>query len=76
MDTPGFGDSEGKERQEALVDEMMDVLNNKIVTAGAIVLHIKGKGFSRINHAMHSTLKTMTALFGRGVWDKLIINIG
>jgi predicted RNA-binding protein with RPS1 domain len=76
VDTPGFGDSQGKEVQETLIEEMMTVLNQEIQTAGAIVLHIKGRGFTRIDNAMHNTLKTMTALFGSGVWRKLIINVG
>jgi GTP-binding protein EngB required for normal cell division len=76
VDTPGFGDNKGTEEQERLVDEMMDVLNTKIITAGAIVFHIKGAGFSRIDHAMHKALRTMTTLFGSGVWKKLIFNIG
>lgn len=76
VDTPGFGDSQGKEVQEKLIEEMMKVLNTEIQTAGAIVLQIKGQGFARMDNAMHSTLKMMTALFGSGVWEKLIINIG
>ena len=76
IDTPGFGDSSGKETQEQLLDEMMEVLNIKIKTAGAIILHIKSRGFTRIDAGMHAMLKQMTSLFGSGVWNKLIINIG
>lgn len=76
VDTPGFGDSGGRDVQNKLISDMMEILNHEIKTCNVIVLAIKSAGFNRIDASMHTMLQQMTALFGNSVWDKLVINIG
>ena len=43
VDTPGFGDSEGQETENELIDEMLDVLKNTVKEANALVLLLNGE---------------------------------
>ena len=54
----------------------MNILNTIIRTASAFVLQIKSRGFTRIDDSMHAMLRELTSLFGEGIWEKMIINIG
>ena len=70
VDTPGFGDSD--DEMEALIEEMMDVLNNKIGEADVIVLLLKGTS-TRFSAGLQIMLKRMTSIFGSKWWDNVVI---
>merc|ERR1712223_490865 len=70
VDTPGFGDSD--DEMEALIEEMMDVLNNKIGEADVILLLLKGTS-TRFSAGLQIMLKRMTAIFGSKWWDNVVI---
>merc|ERR1712223_1859138 len=70
VDTPGFGDSD--DEMEALIEEMMDVLNDKIGEADVILLLLKGTS-TRFSAGLQIMLKRMTAIFGSKWWDNVVI---
>ena len=70
VDTPGFGDSD--DEMEALMEEMMDVLNDKIGEADVILLLIKGTS-TRFSAGLQIMLKRMSAIFGSKWWDNVVI---
>ena len=55
---------------------MMDVLTEIVKKCDVFLLTIKTAGFNRIDEAMHNMLHQMTALFGKHVWSKMVINLG
>ena len=42
VDTPGFGDSDGKEENVRLLDEMLYVLNNNVKQTNTILILMRG----------------------------------
>ena len=78
VDTPGFGDSDDRSEKDAAlrIEEMLSFLSSEIQTAGAIVVQIKTKGFPGIDKSIKDIFRTMTRVFGRDVWSKMIINFG
>ena len=70
VDTPGFGDSD--DEMESLMEDMMDVLNNKIGEADVILLLLKGTS-TRFSAGLQIMLKRMTAIFGSKWWDNVVI---
>ena len=72
MDTPGFGDSDNDD--EALVEEMMNILANVVVHADTIVLLFKGTE-TRFNASLQSMLKIMTQIFGVDWWNYVVIGV-
>ena len=56
VDTPGFGDSEGKDEENDLIDGMMNFLKNNVTEANAIILLINGKG-ERFDYAYQQTIR-------------------
>ena len=56
VDTPGFGDSEGHETENTLINEMMNVLKNTIKGANALVLLLNGEQ-ERFDYAFQQTIR-------------------
>ena len=61
VDTPGFGDSDGSDN--ALIQEMMDILDNELGDANVIVLAIDG-ATPRFSSGLYDMLRQMSAIFG------------
>ena len=78
VDTPGFGDSDDRSEKDAAlrIEDMLSILSSEIQTAGAIVVQVKTKGFSRMDKSIKDVFRTMARVFGRNVWSKMIINFG
>ena len=72
VDTPGFGDSDNDD--EALIDEMMDVLKNVIEGCNGIVLLINGEE-ERFDASLQQMMREMQALFGEDFWNYTIIGV-
>ena len=72
VDTPGFGDSDNND--EALTEEMMNILANVVVHADTIVLLFKGTE-TRFNASLQSMLKIMTQIFGVEWWNYVVIGV-
>ena len=62
MDTPGFGDSDGSDN--ALIQEMMDILDNELGSANIIVLAIDG-ATPRFTSGLYDMLRQMSSIFGK-----------
>ena len=56
VDTPGFGDSEGQETENELIDEMLDVLKNTVKEANALVLLLNGEE-ERFDYAFQQIIR-------------------
>ena len=56
VDTPGFGDNEGNEIENALITEMLNVLKSTIKGANALVLLLNGEQ-QRFDYAFQQTIR-------------------
>ena len=56
VDTPGFGDSEGPDEENNLIDGMMNFLKNTVKKANAIVLLLNGEQ-ERFQYAFQQTIR-------------------
>ena len=56
VDTPGFGDSQGHETENALINEMLSVLKSTIKGANALVLLLNGEQ-ERFDYAFQQTIR-------------------
>ena len=72
VDTPGFGDSDNND--EALIEEMMNVLANVVVHADTLVLLFDGRE-TRFDSSLQSMLKIMTQIFGTDWWNYVVIGV-
>jgi len=72
VDTPGFGDSDNEDG--VLIDEMMNVLNQNVVSANVILLLLKGTE-TRLGGELQQMIREMRALFGEQMWDNLVIGV-
>merc|ERR1712215_424750 len=72
VDTPGFGDSDNED--EALIEEMMDVLANKLVHADTLLLLVNGQT-TRFTAGLQTMLKRMTLMFGQDWWDYVVVGV-
>ena len=72
VDTPGFGDSEGKDNQ--YIEEMMDVLDNKLGYANSILLVLEGS-VPRFSNSLYAMLRQMTSIFGETWWDFMMVGV-
>ena len=70
VDTPGFGDSSGKDNQ--YIQEMMDILDNKLGYAHTIVLVLEGST-PRFSSGLEDMLKQMSSIFGETWWEFMMI---
>ena len=61
VDTPGFGDSDGSDN--ALIQEMMDILDNELGDTNVIVLAIDG-ATPRFSSGLYDMLRQMSSIFG------------
>ena len=62
VDTPGFGDSDGSDN--ALIQEMMEILDNELGSANIIVLAIDG-ATPRFTSGLYDMLRQMSSIFGK-----------
>jgi len=72
VDTPGFGDSNNDD--EALIEEMMNILANVVVHADTLVLLFNGME-TRFDAGLQSMLKRMTQIFGVDWWNYVVIGV-
>ena len=72
VDTPGFQDTD--EDTEELIVEMMNILNNDVETADAIVLTID-QGTPRFTPGLEEMLDELESMFGKIMWNNTIIEI-
>ena len=72
VDTPGFGDSEGRDNQ--FIVEMMDVLKNDLGYTNIITLVIEGST-PRFGEALYNMLRQMTSIFGNEWWDFMVVGV-
>ena len=72
VDTPGFGDSSGRDNQ--LISEMMEVLKDTLGYCNAIVLAIDGNT-PRFTSGLTDMLKQMSSIFGEKWWDYMIVGV-
>jgi len=72
VDTPGFGDSDNED--EALIEEMMNILANVVDHADTILLLFNGE-LPRFDASLQSMLKTMTQIFGVDWWNYVVIGV-
>ena len=72
VDTPGFGDSDNDD--EALIEEMMNILANVIVHSDTLVLLLDGR-LTRFNASLQNMLKRMTQIFGGDWWNYVVIGV-
>jgi hypothetical protein len=57
-----------------LMDEMLKVLKEQIVTANALMIVVKGTE-TRIDAALQLMLRELKALFGNDMWHHVIIGV-
>ena len=72
VDTPGFGDSNGNDNQ--YIEEMMNVLDNKLGYANTILLVLEGS-VPRFSNSLYAMLRQMTSIFGETWWDFMMIGV-
>lgn len=72
MDTPGFGDSSGRDNQ--LIMEMMEVLDGQLGHANIIMLVIDGNT-PRFTSGLSDMLRQMSSIFGETWWDFMMIGV-
>jgi len=72
LDTAGFGESEGKEKE--LVEEMVSILDNTENHADIILWVIKGTD-SRFFAEFEKLNKRLSATIGIGWWDNVVISV-
>ena len=72
VDTPGFGDSD--DEMDELIVEMMDILNNDVETADAILLTID-QANTRFTDGLEKMLDELESMFGKRMWNNTIIEI-
>ena len=67
VDTPGFGDSEGNEIENALITEMLNVLKSTIKGANALVLLLNGEQ-QRFDYAFQQTIRYHSVILCCSYW--------
>jgi len=72
VDTPGFGDSSGNDNQ--YIQEMMDILDNKLGYAHIILLVLEGST-PRFSSGLEDMLKQMSSIFGETWWEYMMIGV-
>ena len=72
VDTPGFGDSDGSDNQ--LIEEMMDVLDDKLGYTNIIVLTLDG-ATPRFTTGLQNMLRQMSSIFGDTWWDFMMVGV-
>ena len=72
VDTPGFGDSNGNDNQ--YIEEMMDVLDNKLGYANTILLVLEGS-VPRFSNSLYAMLRQMTSIFGQTWWKFMLVGV-
>ena len=72
VDTPGFGDSDGNDNSQ--IDEMTQVLKDKVKGANALMLLINSEQ-QRFSASLQQMVREMQALFGEMFWKNAIIGV-
>jgi len=70
VDTPGFGDSEGRDNQ--FIDEMVDVLVHHVNTTNVFLLTFNAAE-PRLDEGIKRMIREMEMLFGYKFWDNVIL---
>jgi len=70
VDTPGFGDSEGRDDQ--FIDEMVDVLVHHVNTTNVFLLTFNAQE-PRLDDGIKQMIREMEMLFGYKFWDNVIL---
>jgi hypothetical protein len=74
IDTPGFGDSDGRDENIRLLAEMLDVLENDVKQAHTLLILLRGD-MTRFSFAFQQTISMMKAMFGETFWDNVVIGV-
>ena len=72
IDTPGAGDSKGKDYQHAI--EMVKMLEGTIKTINLFVIMLKGTD-RRFDSHMLTVLRLYEEIFGKEMWRSLLVEI-
>ena len=72
VDTPGFGDSNGNDNE--YIEEMMNVLDNKLGYTNTILLVLEGS-VPRFSNSLYAMLRQMTSIFGETWWDFMMVGV-
>ena len=74
VDTPGFADSEAREKQNERADELITVLKNQVIEANAILILIKGTQ-NNLDLAFVQTIRDLISTFGNSIWKNMVIGV-
>ena len=69
IDTPGVGDTEGRDRDQAL--ELVEVLK-RVGSIDAFIVHLQGM-YSRFSRPLQEQLNTYQGIFGKKMWNNTIL---
>ena len=72
IDSPGFGDSHGN--MDELLKEMITVLKEEVKSANAILFTMDSTE-PRWDEALIEMLNELESLFGRTMWENVIIEM-
>ena len=72
VDTPGFGDTDNDDNE--LIDEMVNVLKNKVKTTNVFLLAFNGMN-ERLDNKIQQMLREMEALFGQKFWNNTVLGV-
>merc|ERR1719342_1199286 len=72
VDTPGFGDSEGRDNE--FIEEMMNVLDHELGYAQTILLCLEGTT-PRFSEPLYAMLRQMSSIFGEQWWEYMMIGV-
>jgi len=72
VDTPGFGDSQG--RDDIFMEEMLEVLHYELKYTNVIVLAIDAD-IDRFDNSLIYMMKQMSAMFGESWWNYMMVGV-
>ena len=73
VDTPGFGDSEGQDMENALITEMLNILKSTIKGANALVLLLNGEQ-QRFDYKFQQTIRYHSVILCCSYLEKFCIS--
>ena len=72
IDTPGFGDS--LENEENTIDELVDVLKNRVKHVHLFVIAFNGQS-PRLTFSLKSMIRLFEKMFGNLFWNNVIFEV-
>ena len=72
IDTPGFGDS--LENEENTIDELVDVLKNRVKHVHVFVIAFNGQS-PRLTFSLKSMIRLFEKMFGNLFWNNVIFEV-